>query len=79
MGIMKSKKAASTESIIALQEAAAAKERKRLEREAADKEASDAKAALSAVQEAESKRRAFVGALSVEDDEEERRKFLKGV
>lgn len=61
------------------QDAAAERERKRLEQESAAKKAEQEQKALADMQAQESKRRAFVGQLTqTTEDENQRRKFLKG-
>ena len=72
------KKGPSQAEIAAAQEKAAQRERDRMEREAAAKKLQSETKAVADLQAAESKRRAFAGQLSGEQDEEQRRKFLKG-
>lgn len=61
------------------QDAAAERERKRIEQEAAAKKAEQEQKALADMEAQESKRRAFVGSLTeTTEDENQRRKFLKG-
>ncbi len=62
-----------------MQAAAAERERKRIEQEAAAKKAEQEQKALADMEAQESKRRAFVGSLTeTTEDENQRRKFLKG-
>ncbi len=60
------------------QNAAAQRERDRMAAAEATKKADAEKKAVSDLQAQESQRRAFAGQLAAEDDEEERRRFLKG-
>lgn len=71
----------SIEEIQRQQEKAAAKERARLEAEQAAKEAEQQKKAESALLDQEKKRAAFAGQLQagVGEDDEGRKKFLKGI
>jgi hypothetical protein len=62
----------------AQQEAAAQRERDRIAAETAKKKMEDDQKAVADIQTQESKRRAFAGQLATEDDEKNRRKFLKG-
>lgn len=60
------------------QNAAAQRERDRMASEQAVKKADNEAKAVSDLQARESQRRAFAGSLAAEDDQEERRRFLKG-
>ncbi len=60
------------------QNAAAQKERDRMAAEQAKTKADTEAKAVSDLQEAESRRRAFAGQLAGPEDEEEKRRFLKG-
>lgn len=64
--------------IIKAQESAAQRERDRMARETAQKKIETDQKTLADMAATESKRRAFAGQLSGENDDEERRKFLKG-
>jgi hypothetical protein len=64
--------------LAAAQESAAQRERDRMAREAEQKKIDEDTKAVADLQSAESKRRAFAGQLSGEQDEEQRRRFLKG-
>lgn len=66
--------------IIAKQEAAAKKERERIKMETAEKEAERDQKMQASIAERSNKRRQFAtGIAGAEDDDENRRKFLKGV
>jgi hypothetical protein len=75
----KSKKGPSTEEIVKQQEAAAMKERERIAQEQAINEATDLQQQQKSFATAQSKRQAFAMGSQLEDDETNRRKFLKGV
>lgn len=84
MGIFKSPKAPrgpSASEIQRQQEQAATKERARLEAEQSAKEAEQQKKAETALLDQEKKRAAFAGQLStgIGEDDEGRKKFLKGI
>lgn len=64
--------------IQAQQEAAAERERLKIEQETAANAAKDRVAGTKAAVDAESKRRAFSGALTEAGDEKERKRFLAG-
>lgn len=81
MGFMRPKtpKGPSPGDLQRAQDAAAERERKRLEQESAAKKAEQEQKALADMQAQESKRRAFAGQLTqTTEDENQRRKFLKG-
>lgn len=62
----------------AAQNAAAQTERDRIAQEQAKAKADTEAKAVADLQSAESQRRAFAGSLAGEEDDEQRRKFLKG-
>lgn len=72
-------KGPSIQEIQAREEAARQAERERLQREEAERKAQEQADAEAAVAKKESQRKAFAGALStVGEDEDERKRFLKG-
>lgn len=71
-------KTASAAELQQAQNAAAQKERDRFAAEEAKKKAETEAKAVADLQAAESRRRAFAGQLAAPEDEEEKRRFLKG-
>lgn len=79
MGFMKPKSGPSQQEIMQMQEKAAEKERNRVEQEQAAKKAETEQKALADMEATEGRRRAFAGSLTeTTEDEDERRKFLRG-
>jgi hypothetical protein len=78
MGFSSPKKQSAAE-IVKQQEAAAMKERERIAQEQAINEATDLQQQQESFATAQSKRQAFATGSQLEDDETNRRKFLKGV
>jgi hypothetical protein len=74
----KEKKGPSTAELMREQERAASAERERIAREESERKMAADQKAVTDLQEAESRRRAFAGQLAEDGDEEERRRFLKG-
>ncbi len=68
----------SASKIAAQQEAARAKEQKRLEADAAMKAATEKQQASASAMQADAKRKAFVGGITPQEDETQRKRFLQG-